>query len=301
VLTTRGCVAFKDFLSMRSLLSTVALCSSLLAVPACMTQGTGGDVTSSADSAVTAADSASSTSAEGDILLAAVDGANASGAGAGALTANGVSAAISANVSARFTPASCVTVTPGANNTITAQYNDCTGPRGLVHVTGEVAFAVSVSADSAISVHATSTGLKVNAATLDIDATGTYAVTASGPTITVSTTGTGTGALGRNVDHQGNYTLSWNPTTQCQSLDGTWSTELGTHSDANEVNLERCGGGCPTGTVVHTFPDSQQLTITFDGTTTASWALGASATGSAGGASGSASVTASGSFTFSCQ
>jgi hypothetical protein len=130
-----------------------------------------------------------------------------------------------------------------------------------------------------------------------------YAVTASGPSITVTTTGTGTGtgALGRDIDHEGNYTLSWNPTTQCESLDGDWSTAIGTHSDASSVDLSRCGGGCPTGSVVHTFADSRTLTLTFDGSATVAWTLGAAASGAAGAAAGDASVTASGSFTIDCK
>ena len=101
--------------------------------------------------------------------------------------------------------------------------------------------------------------------------------------LTVSTQGTGTGALGNEIDHQGNYTLSWDPTSDCGSIDGTWNTEI-TSANAsadrsNDVDLSRCGGGCPTGTLTHHFLAGATLTLTFDGTSVATWATSGGKTG----------------------
>ncbi|HET9622693.1 MAG TPA: hypothetical protein VFP84_15075 [Kofleriaceae bacterium] len=276
---------------MRTSLSTLVLGTSLLSLatlPACMN---GKDAaTSSDDSAVTAVDSAESAGAEGDVMMAAIDGADATAAGSAALTVGGVSATIAGNITARFAPQGCATVSQ-SGNTIKTVYDNCTGPRGLLHVSGEMDLVISLSPQAAVTVHATSTDLKVNGASLDIDATGTYAVTGTSHTLTVSTTGTGTGPFGRTIDHEGNYTVSWDPATQCHSIDGEWSTDIGLHTRANDVSLSRCGGGCPTGSVIHTFLGGRSLTVTFDGTATASWSLAGATAGGAAEATGTVALS----------
>lgn len=266
-------------------LSTLVLGTSLLSIlaaSACNKSDSPNE-----DSAEGAIDSTDSASAEGNLLMAAVDGS-----ATGKVTADSVTATIAANITARYTPAGCVTVTP-SGATIKAVYNDCTGPRGLAHVTGEVDLAVSVSLNGEVQVHGTSTDLKVNGATLDIDATGTYATSGSGHSLTVETTGTGTGPRGLLVDHEGSYTITWDAATQCHSIEGEWSTELGLRERSNEVNVSRCGGGCPTGTISHSYLGGRTLTVTFDGTATASWSLAASGPG--------ASVISTGTVALSCQ
>jgi len=266
---------------MRSLISTVVLSSSLLsllATTACMNRGDD----SSDDSAESAVDSAESASTEGDVMMAAVDDSDG-GAAPTAITADSVTAKIAANISARYSPSGCATVTPSATS-IKTVYTDCTGPRGLVHVSGELDLAVSVSTAGAITVHGTGTALQANGATLDVDATGTYTITGTNHSIAVTTKGTGTGPLGRNIDHDGNYTINWDTASQCHSIDGVWSTDIGLHNRSNTVKTSRCAGGCPTGSVVHQFLGTRSLTITFDGSATAAWTLagGASAAGTSG-------------------
>src|ERR1043166_7544752 len=138
------------------------------------------------------------------MMMGAVDGAD--GSGLVAPTGADIAVRIAANVSLRWNPTGCATVThDGAQVSIT--YNDCTGPRGLVHVTGKLDLAITASATRAITVHGTSAGLQVNRANLVIDATATYAVSGTSHTLTVETMGSGTGPRGNAVDHEGNYTI----------------------------------------------------------------------------------------------
>jgi hypothetical protein len=249
---------------MRQLTMFVLLGSSLLACA----KNSGSDV----DGAPTALDSSDSVQAEGNVMMASVDGADMT-----ALTAptgDQVAGTIAANAQTRWTPAGCATAVASGSN-VTIKLNDCTGPRGLVHVTGELDLAVTVSLTGSISVHATATGLEVNRATLDIDATGTYAVNGTTHTLQVQTMGSGTGPLGNEVEHQGNYTITWNTTDQCRSIDGSWSTEITTSTAnatrSNDVNLMQCGLSCPTGMLTHHFLGGASLTVTFNGTAIASW------------------------------
>jgi hypothetical protein len=269
---------------MRNFTSLVLLGSSLT-FAACASNGDAG--TSTDDSPETAIDSADSTSSEGNMMMAATDGSDRS-----SLTALSVSAQVSANLGARFTPSSCVVVTPTAT-TVKAVFTDCTGVYGLTHVTGELDLSVSLSTQGAITVHGVSTGLKVGGADLDVDATATYSSQGPSHTLTVTTKGTGTGPRGNAVDHDGSYTVSWDSSSQCRSLMGEWSTELGALTRSNEVDVTQCGTSCPTGTIVHKFLGGKALTVTFDGSATASWVLA--------GATGSTTAMTSGTVTLSCQ
>ena len=219
------------------------------------------------DTAESAVDSTDSTEAEGNLMMAAVDGSATPGLLAP--TADQVAARIAANIALRF-PSGCATATAsGADVAIT--YNNCTGPRGLVHVSGEMDLAISVALSGTISVLGTSTGLSVNGATLDVDADATYGVTGTTHTLAVQTTGSGVGPRGNTVDHDGNYTITWDTGSQCGSIAGHWSTEIGAATRSNDVDLMRCAGSCPSGTVMHHFLGGASLTLTFDGSSVATW------------------------------
>jgi hypothetical protein len=220
------------------------------------------------DTAEGAIESSDSTETEGTVMMAAVDGADASGLVAP--TPDQVATRIAANVGLRWNPAGCATVASNGA-TVTITYNDCTGPRGLLHVSGELDLTVSVSGTGTISVHGASNGLKANDADLVIDLDATYAATATGHTLTVATMGSGTGPRGNTVDHEGNYTIAWDTASQCRSIMGHWQTDIGVRERSNDVNISRCVGGCPTGTLTHHFLGGASITVTFDGTAIAAW------------------------------
>ncbi|HEX7844093.1 MAG TPA: hypothetical protein VF469_41745 [Kofleriaceae bacterium] len=256
---------------MQKLSSLVLLGSSLL-VGACMNRGGGADL----DSAASAIDSSDSTEAEGNMMMASVDGADA--AGLIAPTAAQVAVRVAANVVLRWNPNACATVAQ-KDAQVSITFKDCTGPRGLVHVSGELDLAISVSTAGVITVHGTSSGLQVNRADLMVDATATYAVSGTSHTLTVQTMGSGTGPRGNEVEHDGSYTLTWDTTSMCHTIAGHWQTDLGARERSNDVSLQRCAGGCPTGTVTHHFLAGASLTVTFDGTATAKWAASTGASG----------------------
>lgn len=260
--------------------SKLAFLGTSLVATACMQRGGDGSNTD-LDSAAVAVDDADGVGAEGDMMAASVDGTEMTSLTAP--TAIDVAARIAANVSLRWNPSACATVNAnGANVTIT--YDDCTGPRGLVHVSGELDLAISIDASGAISVHATATDLQVNRAIIDVDATGVYTVSGDSRQLVVSSTGSGTGPLGNDIEHQGDYTVSWDSSTECRSVVGHWETSFtGPNASlerSNDVDLERCGGGCPVGTLTHHFIGGQSLTVTFDGTATATFATSGGRTGS---------------------
>src|ERR1051325_1404086 len=177
--------------SMQKLSSLVLLGSSLL-VCACTNGGR-----DDGDSVASAIDSSESTESEGNVMMGSIDGADS--AGLLAPTGADIAVRIAANVSLRWNPSGCATVSQH-DALVSIMFNDCTGPRGLLHVTGTLDLAISVSTTGAITVHGTSPSLQVNRADLVIDATATYTTSGTGHSLVVETSGAGTGPRGNPVD-----------------------------------------------------------------------------------------------------
>ena len=97
---------------------------------------------------------------------------------------------------------------------------------------------ISVSLTGAISIHATGTDVEVNSAMLDIDADAVYTVSASQRSLAVTSKGSGIGPRGNDIDHSGNYTLTWDPSTTCGSIAGHWQTDFSNATDVGRA-LER--------------------------------------------------------------
>lgn len=231
-------------------------------------------------SAESALDSQEGVEAEGNVMMAAIDGADVQQLIAP--TADQVASRIAANVQARYSPAGCAMATAtGAN--VSVQLTGCTGPRGLRQVSGQLELAVSVALSGVISVHGTASGLEVNGATIDVDADATYSTSGANHVLAVRTQGSGIGPRGNDVDHVGEYTITWDSASMCRSIAGEWSTEISTTQGSarrrHSVDLQRCAGGCPSGSLVRTFFDGATLTVTFDGTATAQWTTSAGRSG----------------------
>jgi hypothetical protein len=226
----------------------------------------GGDDIVTAESAL---DSADSVQAEGDLMAVNLEGANMA-----ALTSDEIAVRIAANIGLRW-PSSCRTIEQNGN-AITVTYNDCTGPRGLLHVSGQLVLTVQAKPDGSVSVHGTSGALTMNGAHLVVDVDANYATSGTTHTLDVTTTGDAVGPRGTELEHVGDYTVTWESGTQCRSLVGSWATEATlpdgrTGSRSTNTDVTRCAGGCPTGTIARTFRDGVTLTVTFDGTSTAQW------------------------------
>ncbi|MEO6775384.1 MAG: hypothetical protein ABI467_20645 [Kofleriaceae bacterium] len=257
-------------------LTTIFLFGSLLGSAACLRGNASGNI----DSAESAIDSSDSVSSEGDLVAANVDGAST--AGLTALTDDELALSIVANIHAKWPNACAQVTTNGAE--ITVVYNDCSGPRGLVHVTGTLDLTVSLDPTGAVEIHATGTGVEVNKAVLDIDADAVYTVSGSTHSLAVTSKGSGTGPRGNDIDHEGNYTLTWDPSTTCGSIAGHWQTDFtsstATAERSNDLSLSKCVGACPSGTLTHHFLGGASVTVTFDGSATATWTASTGGSGS---------------------
>lgn len=174
---------------------------------------------------------------------------------------------------------SCVTATQ-TGNAVDYVMNACTGKWGRLTVTGTVHVVYTANSDCSVDAVATGKGIKVNKATVDLDATAHFTRDPAGvEKIVVATRSKG---AGENVqlDHAGNYTVIRDLGTGvlCRSLEGNWSTNwsaargMATTSTA-ATGIRKCGDACPAagGKVVHNGLGGRIVTVTFDGTNAAKW------------------------------
>ena len=236
-------------------------------LPLGLLAGCGGADPAGDQASVSAAlDSSDQTATESALMLAATNGTDGAGSAS--------EAAVMAGAQAKtfWQPAGCVTATQ-LNNVVTYKLADCTGPYGLVHVTGSV--VVTYSADSAgIHAAAVANGLLVNGATMNLNSNADYTVNGSAKKLVVATNGSGTGAFGNAITRNGSYTLTWDDASMCGTLDGAWSTQIGSNTWSTSIaNYAQCKYHCPSsGTLSHTGGLSKvTITVSFDGSSNATW------------------------------
>ncbi len=189
-------------------------------------------------------------------------------------TPEALAQAAATRVGSHLTPASCFTKSV-AGATVTYTMNDCTGPWGLVHLTGTITAVYSRATTGGVGVVITGTGVKVNNATLDLNSAVVASEVNGVRVANVTTEAKGTGGRGLALTRKGAYVAKYDPTNECITLDGTWTTTTGLRSASTAIaNYTRCKSACPAagGTLVHTGVRTNQVTVTYDGTSTAAWA-----------------------------
>jgi hypothetical protein len=237
-------------------------------VPLGLLIGCGGaDPNSDSASVSVALDSSDQTANDSAMMLATTSGTEAAG--------SSNEAAVMAGAQARtfWQPSTCISSTQQLN-VVTYKLADCTGPYGLVHVTGSVVVTYTVDGTGVHAV-AVADGLHINGATMSLDSQATYTVTGTAKKLVVMTAGSGTGPLGNAITRSGSYTLSWDDASQCGALDGAWSTKVGSDTWSTAITgYAQCKAHCPSsGTLSHTGGISHvTYTVTFDGSADATWA-----------------------------
>lgn len=246
----------------------VLLCTALtLAVGGC------GRGASEADDADDAVGTSGSTSSESALLSAAGEDSTAMPSGT---TNDQLAEAASLKLKSRFKNG-CVTATRNLN-VVTYVMVDCTGPYGLVTVSGTMVVTYTRQADGSIRADAAGTGLQVNQGTLDLSAVAIYSRNAAGlETAVVETHGTGTGPRGNTGVRTGNYVVTRDQAAACVTLEGTWSTVWNGNANATTstevTGLKKCSASCPAagGLITHTGIFGKVLTVTLDGSSVAAW------------------------------
>jgi len=212
-----------------------------------------------------AADTADSVGQESALLVAATDGMTSE------MTAEEAATAAEANAGSFYEPADCYSAT-AAGATVTYELNDCTGPFGYVHVTGTVEVTYRVGSGG-LGFDAETTDLAIDEATVSFTASGEITSEGDARTLTISTDGTVTGRRGHVLTRTGDYTSTWDPTTECLAIDGSWMTTVDEDTWTTTISgFEKCGTSCPAdgGRIAWEGPRAS-LTVEYDGTNRAGW------------------------------
>ncbi len=171
-----------------------------------------------------------------------------------------------------FSPSSCVTAVQ-AGPKVTYTLVNCTGPYGLVTVSGTLVATYSRASTGGVQVVITGTGVKANKAIIDVNATVISTQAGSTRSASVTSTASGSGPRGIALSRDGQYTVTYDSETSCATVNGSWKTNVGARTSTTTVtNYARCKGACPTsGTIVHDTPRSTAVTINYSGAETAAW------------------------------
>jgi hypothetical protein len=176
------------------------------------------------------------------------------------------------NAGNRFFPAECVTAT-ASGSTVTYELNHCSGRRGRLDVSGTITVTFS-ALDGVVKIETSAQGLQLARGTFDVNATATCARQADDRRLwTVSSSSSGVNLLGVAVSHTGNWTLLVDRATQCVEVDGTWNRTVGARERTTTItDLVRCEGHCPAaGGQIQVEGARGTLTVSFDGSSTATW------------------------------
>ncbi len=171
-------------------------------------------------------------------------------------------------------PAGCLTRTKDATNprVVHLTFDHCTGPFGLVKVTGEEVVTFDKAADGKLVASFASVNLKANGKPLTHSATAEITVAGDERTVDWQGAWTRVNGKGLTVAHTSDLTIKVDRATRCRVENGTAKTTVGDREvDTTIEDVKLCPNaagqeGCPSGTVTHTAKKSGKVvTIEFDG------------------------------------
>src|SRR5262249_9125273 len=147
-----------------------------------------------------------------------------------------------------YVPAGCLTVTNDtASQTVTYAFNGCSGPYGLLNVTGTIKVTYASPSATQLVLTFSAAGLKVNRATVDWTAKADIVANAArrrdmpgGASLN------GVTARGRTFSRKNEKSLRWTVGGQCIEVNGSSDGTVGdrgVHTDV--INYSRCRGECP--------------------------------------------------------
>jgi hypothetical protein len=147
-----------------------------------------------------------------------------------------------------FEPAGCLVEDQSpATESATYTFTDCSGPHGLLHLTGVVHATWSSASSDAISIVLSASDFKVNDATVT-SWSANATVTADGDSRSMAWSAklSGTTGAGRAFVRSNDKTIGWTVGGSCLSISGTSTgTISGLDLQTTLTSYSRCEGTCP--------------------------------------------------------
>ncbi|MBL8603265.1 MAG: hypothetical protein JNK72_15175 [Myxococcales bacterium] len=241
---------------MKPLAATLLTLAAALALSAC------GNGSLDDDDVSTSAEAIEGTSDTNALMAVSAEAAATTMAPEGAAVASAQSAR------AQFSPAGCVVATQqGA--TVNYTFNNCTGPYGLVNLSGTASATFSNRTPTGWTVTLTGS-LMANQAQLRPNATAQISYANGTRTANVTLMGSGTSRRGVAYQNTGSYTSTWDGS--CFGLNGSLTANANGASVSIAVNnYRRCRGQCPEagGSIALSNSNGDALSIAYSGSATA--------------------------------
>lgn len=233
---------------------------------ACASKSSGTDTTTSPDAqesadSTEASASSSQTSRFDEMLFAPVQ-------------AQDPEAAAGAVAAAQWWPAGCASrQRDGSNKSVVhVTLDNCSGPFGLVHHSGNITVTFSKNADGSLHAQAASSDMTINGKTVTYSASSDITVSNGERTVKYDGAWTRENAKGETVSHTRQGTTVIDTTTRCRTTNGSAVTSVGNREvDSKITDYKICrkadgSDACPSGEIVHTHKASgKAVTFDFDG------------------------------------
>ena len=191
----------------------------------------------------------------------------------GTLSTQGIGDTIKGVYSGCKTP--LAPIQDAAAQTVTYTFDGCTGPYGLVNVTGVVVAKYDVVSPTQIKLDLSSKGLKVNKTTIDWTAKADITSVGSARTMVWDGTLGGTTGRGRTFARVDRKTITWEAGGQCITVNGSSEGDVtGRKVRTDVTTMSLCKGACPGpgGSVKVTSAESgKSISIDYDGDETATY------------------------------
>ena len=147
-----------------------------------------------------------------------------------------------------FGPAGCLVENSDlATQTNTYTFSDCTGPYGLIHLTGVVTAVWSLASGDTLDVTLSASDFQVNRATVSSwNANATITANGASRDMVWSASLSGTTGSGRAFSRTNNKTIEWTVGEPCISISGTsQGTITGLDLKTVITSYSRCEASCP--------------------------------------------------------
>jgi hypothetical protein len=191
------------------------------------------------------------------------------------LRAATVSAASTKNF---FFPAGCATseVDRADPSTVIHTFDGCTGPWGLVRVSGKITVtysATTLDGAPALMLEVTGDDVRIRKSTADFHAKAVLGGSGANRTMTYSAELSGTTARGHTTARTVDWTAKWRVGEQCLTLDGTTKGSIADRSIRTTIrDFQRCKSECPAAGGRITIENENtraSVALEFDGSATA--------------------------------
>lgn len=147
-----------------------------------------------------------------------------------------------------FQPAGCLQITAdAAQRHASYAFGGCTGPLGLVELTGTVTADWTTTASGQLQITYGARGFKINRSTIDTwQASAVITANGNAREMTWNATLVGTTARGRTFHRTNQKDLKWTVGEPCLSVSGTSDgTVLGVDLLTTITSYQRCADACP--------------------------------------------------------